>query len=237
MSIPGLSTAGQPQSRAFQQGGLPTLTIDGFAVLGSVSRFQPQDYWDPERNYDANLSWIKGNDNLRFGFDSDIHRSKELQWQAPSGNYISSAGGVRFAQGTTQLKTATGTSSGSDYNAFASFLLGYSQESGKVYQWPDYYYTSNKYFGLFVRDQWQVTPKLTLNIGVRADYFFVPVRNGTGTEYFDETRGKMIICGVASVPTDCGIYDQYKLRWAPRFGAASRITDRTVIRAGFGITS
>jgi hypothetical protein len=237
MQIPGLNTAGQPQTRALAQGGLPTLTIDGFAVLGSQSRFQPQDYWDPERNYDANLSWIKRNHNLRFGFDSDIQRSKELQWQAPSGNYISGAGGFHFAQGTTQLKTATGTSSGSDYNAFASFLLGYAQESGKVYQWPDYYYTSNKYFGLFVRDQWQVTPKLTLNIGVRADYFFVPVRNGTGTEYFDETRGKMFICGVASVPTDCGIYDQYKLRWAPRFGAAYRITERTVIRAGFGITS
>lgn len=237
MGIPGLSTAGQPQSRAFQQGGLPTLTIDGFAVLGSQSRFQPQDYWDPERNYDANMSWVKRNHSLRFGFDSDIQRSKEMQWQLPSGNFISSAGGFHFAQGTTQLKTATGTSAGSDYNAFASFLLGLPQESGKIYQWPDYYYTSNKYLGLFARDQWQVSPKLTLNIGVRADYFFVPLRNGTGAEYFDETRGTMLLCGVGSVPTDCGVFSKSQLKWAPRFGAAYRVTDRTVVRAGFGISS
>jgi len=82
-----------------------------------------------------------------------------------------------------------------------------------------------------------VNSKLTLNIGIRADYFFVPQRNGTGMEYYDETRGKMVICGVASNPMDCGIFNQYKLKWAPRFGAAYRITDRTVIRAGFGISS
>ena len=168
MQIPGLNTAGQSPKKILEQGGLPTITIDGFAVLGSQSRFQPQDYWDPQRNYDANLSWIRGNHNLRFGVDIDIQRSKESQWQTPSGNFISSAGGFRFAQGTTQLRTATGgTSAGSDYNAFASFLLGYAQDSGKIYQWPDYYYTSNKYMGLFARDQWQATPKLTINYGIR----------------------------------------------------------------------
>lgn len=238
MQIPGLNTAGQPQKRILEQGGLPTMTIDGFGILGSVSRFQPQDYWDPQRNYNANLSWVRGNHNMRFGMDMDIQRSKESQWQTPSGAFISSAGGFRFAQGTTQLRTATGaTSAGSDYNSFAAFLLGHSQESGKIYQWPDYYYTSNKYLGLFARDQWQVTPKLTLNYGVRADYFFVPQRNGTGMEYYDETRGKMVVCGVANVPTHCNIFNQYQLKWAPRFGAAYRITDRTVIRAGFGISN
>ena len=49
MQIPGLDTSNLPAYKALQQGGLPSLTIDGGVTgLGSASRFQPQDYWDPE---------------------------------------------------------------------------------------------------------------------------------------------------------------------------------------------
>ena len=60
------------------------------------------------------------------------------------------------------------------------------QDSGKIFQWPDYYYTNAKYFAGYARDQWQVTPKLTVNLGVRFDYFPIPLRNGTGAEYYDQ---------------------------------------------------
>jgi hypothetical protein len=129
MQIPGLDTSGLPKNKALPQGGLPTITIDGFAVLGSVSRFQPQDYFDPQRNIDANLSWVRGVHSLRFGFDSDFQSSNESQYQTPSRSYISGAGGFHFVQGTTQLE---GGSAPNDYNAFASFLLGLPQDSGKI---------------------------------------------------------------------------------------------------------
>lgn len=238
MKIPGLDTSGYSEKKRLEQGGLPTLTIDGFGILGSVSRFQPQDYRDPQKNFDANLSWIKGNHNFRYGFASDWQKSKESQWQSPSGGFISSAGGFRFAQGTTQLRTPTGgTSLGGDYNAFASFLLGLPQDSGKIYQFPDFYYTNSKMFGFYARDQWQVSSKLTINIGIRADYFAVPVRQGRGMEYYDDTTGKMVICGLATTPNHCNIFNQHQLKWAPRLGIAYRFTDRTVIRAGFGIAN
>lgn len=234
MQIPGLNTSAQPASRQLQQGGLPTITIDGFGVLGSVSRFQPQEYFDPERNIDANLSWIRGKHNFRFGFDSDFQSSNESQWQTPSGAYISSAGGFHFAQGTTQLN---GGAAGNDYNAFASFLLGLPQDSGKIYQFPDQYYTRTKYFAVYARDQWQVTPKLTVNAGLRADYFAVPLRNGSGMEFYDAKTNNMIICGVGATPSSCGIFDQYQLHLAPRLGIAYRLGGSTVIRAGYGIAS
>ena len=114
MKIPGLDTSSFPKYKALQQGGMPSVAIDGgFAALGSVSRFQPQDYWDPERNYDANLTWVKGNHNFRFGFDSDIQNSKESQYQPASGSYISGAGGFHFAQQTTEgCSNTTGNSCG-----------------------------------------------------------------------------------------------------------------------------
>jgi hypothetical protein len=238
MQIPGLNTAGEPAYKQLQQGGLPTITIDGFGVLGSISRFQPQEYFDPEKNFDANLSWVKGAHNLRFGFDSDIQNSKESQYQTPSGSYISGAGGFHFAQGTTQLLQANGrTTAGNDYNAFASFLLGLPQDSGRIYQWPDYYYTNTKYFAAYARDQWQVSSKLTVNAGLRLDYFAIPLRKGTGMEFYDQSTGNMVICGVAKVPSDCNIFNQSQRKLAPRLGLAYRLGDRTVIRAGFGIAS
>jgi len=243
MQIPGLDTSSLPKYKALQQGGLPSITIDGgITGLGSASRFQPQDYWDPERNYDANLTWVKGRHNFRFGFDSDIQNSRESQYQPASGSFISGAGGFHFAEQTTELCTSITngsckTSAGTEYNSFASFLLGLSQDSGKIFQWPDYYYTNTKYFAGYARDQWQVTSKLTVNAGIRMDYFPSPMRNGTGAEYYDIPTNNMVICGVASTPADCGIFDQFKVHFVPRLGVAYRLGDRTVIRAGFGLSS
>ena len=233
MQIPGLNTSGQSAKKALEQGGLPTLTIDGFAVLGSVSRFQPQDYFDPQKNVAANLSWIKGPHNLRFGFDSDFQNSEESQYQTPSGAFISSAGGFHFTQGTTQL---SGGPAPNDYNAFASFLLGFSQDSGKIYQFPDYYYTSTKYYAFYARDQWQITPRLTVNVGIRADIHPYPGRNGTGMEYYDNATNNMVICGVGTTPHDCGI-NQNKLGIVPRLGVSYRIGNSMVIRAGLGVST
>ena len=245
MNIPGLSTAGLPAYKALQQGGMPSITLDGLTPslpLGSVSRFQPQDYWDPERNYDANLTWVRGNHNFRFGFDSDIQNSRESQYQPASGSYISGAGGFHFAEQTTELCTSLTngtckTSAGTEYNSFASFLLGLPQDSGKIFQWPDYYYTNTKYFAGYARDQWQISPKLTVNLGVRFDYFAVPMRNGTGAEYYNQATNNMVICGIGSTPASCGIFNKNQANFVPRIGAAYRLGDRTVIRAGFGMST
>lgn len=243
MQIPGLDTSNLPQYKALQQGGLPSITIDGgITGLGSASRFQPQDYWDPERNYDANVTWIRGRHNFRFGFDSDIQHSRESQYQPASGSYISGAGGFHFAEQTTELCTSISngtckTSAGNEYNSYASFLLGFSQDSGKIYQWPDYYYTDAKYFAGYARDQWQVTPQLTLNIGVRFDYFPIPLRNGTGMEYYNQATNQMNICGLAGTPTSCNIFNKDQAHFVPRIGLAYRLGNSTVIRAGFGMSS
>ncbi len=233
MQIPGLNTAGEPPAKQLAEGGLPNLTIDGFAVLGSQSRFQPQNYYDPEKNVDANLTWIKGTHSLRFGFSSDIQHSEELQYQTTGAGYITGAGGFHFAQGTTQLN---GGPAGNDYNAFASFLLGLPQDSGKIYQWPPFYYSDTKYFAAYALDEWHVTPKLTINAGLRFDDFPIPLRNGTGMEYYNTSNGTMTICGVAGIPTSCNIFDQYQLHLAPRLGIAYRFSN-TVVRAGFGMAT
>jgi hypothetical protein len=229
LQIPGLNTSNLPANRQIEQGGMPLLAIDGFTTVGRSNTYQPFADRDPERNYDVNVNWLKGTHNIRAGFDSDFQDSNEMQYEMTGSSYNTSAGGFHFAQGTTQLK---GGPSGNDFNAFASFLLGLPQDSGKIYQFPDEYYTRGKSFALYIRDSWQVSRNLTLTYGVRWDYFPFPRRKDTGLEIYDPQTATTSICGVGSVPGDCGI-TRDKQRVVPRLGAAWRVTNSTVIRAGY----
>src|SRR6201999_273807 len=103
--------------------------------------------------------------------------------------------------------------------------------AGKVSLFPPQYKNYSNILGLYVRDQWQVSRKLTLTYGTRWEYYPFPTRDNRGMEYYDPTTNQMVICGVASNPKDCGISkDTY--RFAPRAGLAYRLTESTVIRAG-----
>ena len=228
LAIPGLDTSNLPKNKQLQQGGMPRIQIDGFANPGPANGYQPQGYGDPEKNINANVNWVKGTHNVRAGIDFDFQDSNEMQYEYIA-NYLSSAGGFHFAQGTTQLLGGPG---GNDLNAFGSFLLGLPQESGKIYQFPDEYYTRNKFLGFYVRDRWQVSQKLTLSYGLRFDYYPFPTRRDTGFEFYNPEKATMSICGVGNVPTDCGI-TKGKKHLAPRFGIAYRLTNSTVIRAGY----
>ena len=233
LQIPGLSTAGLSQQKQLEQGGLPELAIDGFATLGPANTFQPQQYADPERNIVTNINWLKSAHDIRGGFEADLQDSAETQYQTSTNSFITNSGGFHFAQGTTQLK---GGPAGNDYNAFASFLLGLPQDAGKIYQFPDVYYTKNRSYAVYVRDRWQVTPKLTVTYGIRWDYFQFPRRQDTGVEYYDPQNSSVVICGVGSVPSDCGI-TRDRQHFNPHVGLAYRLTPSTVIRAGYSTTT
>jgi hypothetical protein len=245
MQIPGLSTAGEPMSEQLAKGGLPAIVFDtGFSQLGSVSKFQPQDYWDPEKNVDVNLTWIKGAHQLRFGFDSDFQNSRETQWESTGAGTISGAGGFEFQQQNTELCNAanaagvcTSNSAGNEYNSFASFLLGVVNNGGAIYQQSPSYYSDTKYFAGYARDQWQVNSRFTVNVGLRLDFYPVPLRNGTGLEYYNVATNNMQVCGLGGTPASCGIFNNSQYHLAPRVGLAYRIGDKMVIRAGYGIST
>jgi hypothetical protein len=242
LKIPGLNNAGLSPSRQAQQNGMPLMAIDGFTTLGPANQFQPQRYRDPERNYDASVNWQKGAHNIRGGFEADLQDSNEVQYEVGGNSIVTNAGGFHFAQGTTQLK---GGPAGNDFNAFASFLLGMPQEAGRINSFSqinvpagqtDEFTIRERSYSAYVRDRWQVSPKLTLNYGVRADYFRFPRRAGTGVEYYNPQNNSMVICGVAAVPADCGITKNRSFV-TPRLGLAYRVTDSTVIRAGYSMVA
>ncbi len=100
---------------------------------------------------------------------------------------------------------------------------------------PDTYTTRAWTYSLYARDQWQATRKLTVSYGTRWEYFPMPTRADRGLERYDPVTNKMLICGVGSVLSDCGV-EQSKKLFAPRLGLAYRMTDTFVMRAGYGIS-
>src|SRR5262249_47750565 len=88
----------------------------------------------------------------------------------------------------------------------------------------------------YARDRWNVTPKLTLDYGLRWEYFPVASRPDRGIEYYDASTNKVLLCGFGSIQKNCGIEVSKKL-CAPRFGLAYRLKDTMVIRAGYGLTN
>jgi hypothetical protein len=242
LAIPGLNTSGLSTSRRIQQNGMPLMAIDAFTTLGPANQYQPQRYRDPERNYDASINWQKGTHNFRGGLEADLQDANELQYEVPGNSYMTNAGGFHFAQGTTQL---LGGPAGNDFNAFASFLLGLPQESGRINLFKqirvpadqaEEFSIREKSFGAYVRDRWQVSHKLTVSYGLRVDYFKFPRRAGTGVELYNARNNTMVVCGVGPTPSDCGI-TRDRVHFTPRLGLAYRITDSTVIRAGYSVVS
>jgi hypothetical protein len=102
-------------------------------------------------------------------------------------------------------------------------------------------YFRTPYFALFVQDDWKVRPNLTLNIGVRYDYFSpLTEKNGKLANLFF-TPGNLV--GAQVRPVD-RFYEPDRNNFAPRFGFAYSPNwsigklgggERTVIRGGFGV--
>jgi hypothetical protein len=237
LQIPGL------QSSQLQSGGLPALMIDGFggsgagqipeSTLGPYNNFQPQNIQNYETEYVGNVTWIKGSHNVRAGVEVNLQRDNEFQIQATFCGYCIGSGGFQFQQGTTQLN---GGPAGNDFNAFASFLLGLPENAGKVTLFPPRYQFYQNIYAFYIRDQWQINRKLTFTYGTRWEDFPFANRGNRGMEYFQPSTNTMVVCGVAGNPEDCGITKDGH-RFAPRAGIAYRLTDTTVIRAGYGLTN
>jgi hypothetical protein len=99
----------------------------------------------------------------------------------------------------------------------------------------DEYQVRAPFYSMYVRDRWQLTPRLTLSYGVRWEYYPFPTRPDRGLERYDFNTNEAMLCGLGSIPTSCGLKSSKKL-FAPRFGLAWRVTNSFVLRAGYGIT-
>ncbi len=239
----GLDVLGIPGTNGTRlfEGGFPEMDFSDFATIGIDNNFMPYYRHDPQYQYVANVNWIKGAHNVRFG--GDIYRQGLNQTQAEwigGGSFYGSQGGFDFGRNTTALcqdpPDCTISTATNRANSFASFLLGLPDQASKSVQFPDVYSIRAMLYSMYIRDRWNVTPRLTLSYGMRWEYFPYPTRTDRGLERYDPDINKVLICGMGSVPDGCGT-EISKKRFSPRLGIAWRPRDTFVIRAGYGLTN
>jgi len=147
--------------------------------------------------------------------------------QAEFGSY-GLKGGFGFSGDTTG---GTGYTS-LQWNQFAAFMLGLPSSYAKDTQTEEM--TGREWqSGYYIRDRWRPTERLTVNAGLRLEYYPLMRRATHGIERLDYSTYTVLIGGLGDVPMDVGInLKTWYLN--PRVGAAYRLGDNMVVRAGYG---
>jgi outer membrane receptor protein involved in Fe transport len=209
-------------------GGAPQVSGFGFSDIGITATWAP--VWRHERSYtyQTNFSKLYGAHEIRWGFEP---RRLELNhWQPETAN---PRGYINFNAGTTYNSALTTSLRGSA-NSYAAALLGLVGDYSKSIQYFEMK-TREWQLAWYVRDRWQVSRRLTLNLGLRYEYYPLINRGDRGIERWDPSTNIVYFGGLGDTPRNVGITVSKKL-FAPRVGFAYRVGDNYVIRAGYGIT-
>ncbi|MFH1964572.1 MAG: TonB-dependent receptor, partial [Acidobacteriota bacterium] len=233
LGIPGVNNNNQDRACIYDGkdycAGVPRFSLSGYGTWGHSQGWMPLDRNEDSWTLTHNFSWSTGNHEIRFGYDL-VHHLMD-HWQPESG------GGPRgvfdFSSNITRNRELG--SANRQQNSLGAFLLGEYDGWAKSLQWE--LLTTRAYqHAVYLRDRWQVSDKLTLTLGVRWEYYptlnranrpyetvdWGPVISGTGPMTLNLQGGKDVAVS--------------KKLFGPRVGFAYRISDKDVLRAGYGIT-
>jgi len=223
LGIPGLNGAD------IRDSGFPDVSFNTYAGFG-VPNWMPLFRTDETYTTSHKMTYTKGSHEVKFGFDLVRHHLNHWQPELSAGG---PRGSFDFSGGITTDNSATAPAA-NQYNAYAQFLLGLSDNTQKGEQ---YILMTGREWQLawFVQDRWQVKKNLTVTVGLRYELYPLMTRsNGYGIESYDPTTNDVLMGGRGSVPEDAGVTVSHKL-FAPRAGIAYRINDKTVLRTGYGL--
>lgn len=191
----------------------PIVYLNSHTSLGNATA--PDGSTQDLYQYADEINWVHGKNTFVFGFQLD-----RVQFNADWTVYNN--GVFRFSG----IYTNDHTASPSKYSGLdiADFLLGYAYNAegavgSSVAAFRQYNFTP------YFQDDWHATQKLTLNLGMRYDYYESPADKGGHSHVYDVTTNT----------THAGTFHQNYLNLAPRFGFAYAATPTTTVRGGYGI--
>jgi hypothetical protein len=222
--------------------GMTNINIGGFSSpLIGYSASLP---WDRgETNISISNIWTKidGNHSIKWG--AEVRRLRDDLVQAQT---FGPRGQFTFGTGTTALNCpnanppvapCTGTTSPATSlaNNFAAFLLDAPTTVGRDISVISGAWRETEVFG-FGQDQWQWTRKLTLTGGLRWELYLPPTPSRAGGySNYNPVNNTLVVAGIGANPDNLG-RQTYYYYFAPRLGVAYRLTEKTVVRAGGGIS-
>jgi hypothetical protein len=228
--IPGLNlgttfTAGAP---GFFMNNTSGGSGDGLSSFGSSLQVNACNchLLETEDQYQVVNNWTKimGNHNIRFG--ADLRYARNLRVPSDSNR----AGEITFSATDTE-NTSQSIPGGL---GLASFLLGDVTNFSRYVSTSVNAKESQKIVFTYVQDNWRVTPRLTLNLGVRWEIYFPETVNGAGQGGFaDILTGSIRVAGAGPFNTAMNVDKDFK-NIAPRVGVTYQLDPRTVLRMGYG---
>src|SRR5581483_3145230 len=209
----GLNTAVTDPSLA----GPPNITINGFAQVGGT---QPLGRVDKTMHFTDNLSWQKGSHQIKVGGEARVAKLFVFYDSNKRGNFtfdgtVGPWASLPAAQASSALK------------ALADFMAGDVATGSIVYGDTHHNYFQNTFDG-YAQDSWTVSPKMTVNYGLRYTYPGVLGASDGALTTFLPARGM--------VSTD-SLYPADKTDFSPRFGVTYTPFDsrKTVVRGAWGL--
>ena len=204
--------------------GLPDFRPSGYRTVGDRN-FAPDPRKQDVRQIVESFSMTKGNHSLKMGVNIR--------------NFVRWSGITNFARGRFWFngqftRAVAGVRGGGD--GLADSMLGLT--SNMRFSTPLNVRRHAYAYETYIQDNWKVTPKLSLNIGLRYEYQSPYVEQNDRAQNFiidpDDARFGTLI------PTGSGVEGRsFRKRdlndWGPRIGLAYQVAPKTVIRAGYGI--
>ena len=206
--------------------GLTEIRVNGFA--SPLVGFSPSLPWARSVTTFGlvnNFSKVFAKHIVRFGVELRRERNDLLQTQTfnPRGRFEYNPGQTGDLADTKRNFA----------NAFAAFLLDVPSLSGRdlPFVFPA---RRELIYNFYFQDKWQVTQKLTIDLGVRLERERGSrPRFAGGYSNYNPANNTLELVGLGSIPINIANSNN---NWGPRFGIAYRLDERTVIRTGYGIS-
>jgi len=198
------------------QGGSAGVAVPGGLLrANSATNGRGQPYTPYTISFVNDLSWIRGNHSLKFGFE---FRPRRLYTDRQGGTtYSFSNINTYLANQAANIQFLGDVSAPSKFNNGLTGIRLAKQE----------------YYIGYAQDEWKIRPNLTFNYGLRYEYYTPLRERNNGVVIFDPGTGVIL-------PSDTPFFKSTKANFLPRLSMAwspSRMNGKTVIRWGFGLNS
>ncbi|HZU27531.1 MAG TPA: TonB-dependent receptor [Bryobacteraceae bacterium] len=230
----------------FQAPVLPYITADQYAQLSNSGDFADYHYARDTSTTQVNVSKELSKHTLKFGGNFDVEQISNFKDYPGTFNFSNSLTSCDPQASGPCLANSAGQQSSMTGNAIASELLG-TAAGGGVNIGIDSAMTQH-IFGGYIQDQWRVTPKLTLNFGVRYENQRPGTERYNRLMYFDPHAPNPISGTVAPLlgrqitgafeyanGNNRYLWPPDNKNFAPRLAVAYKLTDKLVVRGGAGI--